>query len=104
MWYKIPGQPNYEASDSGFIRRKDTKYVLKGTLVNGYRMVNLSHSGISKAHMVHSLVKRACHGSPQVVVHHKDGNKLNNHISNLEYEINAHHVSKHTSKGGAKCQ
>ena len=100
MWWKeIPNQPNYEASDTGLIRNKKTKRILKpGKSSSGHLRVMLSHNGIQKGYSVQSLIKRTFHGEPDVVVHHIDENKTNNHIDNLEYKFNAQHVSDHMRK------
>ena len=98
-WQDIPGQPNYQASESGLVRRKETKRILKNTKIHtGYLMIRLSHNGIGKTHSVHSLIKKTFHNDPQVVIHHVDGDKANNHIDNLEYKLNAPHISEHSKK------
>lgn len=53
----------------------------------GYMVVNLSKDGITKQRYIHDLVARAFLGEKgkSMTINHKDGNKLNNHISNLEY-------------------
>ena len=64
----------------------------------GYYVVNLSDGKNSKQHYVHFLVAQAFIGerNGRLTINHKDGNKLNNHISNLEYcsyaENNRHAV------------
>ena len=56
--------------------------------VHGYYMVNLCKNGIQKTHKIHQLVAvtfldHDINGMKSVV-NHKDFNKLNNHVSNLE--------------------
>jgi len=73
----------------------------------GYFTVSLSVNGKPKKHYIHKLV--AIHflevTSDEFVVNHKDGDKLNNHISNLECisrKENAVHWARdnHWSKNG----
>ena len=56
------------------------------TRKNGYCTVKLSNNGISKEYKVHRLVTNAFIDNPNNLpcVNHKDENKTNNHISNLE--------------------
>lgn len=65
---------------------------------NGYYVVNLNKNGKYHQRYVHSLVAEAFFGERpnRYTVNHIDGNKLNNHISNLDYctylENNKHAV------------
>jgi hypothetical protein len=74
--------------------RQLTNYKAK----TGYYVVNLSNGKKSIQHYVHFLVAQAFIGNRngRLTINHKDGNKLNNHISNLEYctyaENNRHAV------------
>lgn len=54
---------------------------------DGYYKVNLSKQGKKKRFFVHRLVATAFIGNPEElpVVNHKDGNKKNNFVSNLEW-------------------
>lgn len=100
-WKTVNGYPNYEVSIDGRIRKKavQIKY-LNGSVANykekllipdvirgGYLRVTLSQFNEQKRFMVHRLV--AEHFLPLRAsrnnVNHKDGNKRNNHVSNLEW-------------------
>ncbi len=71
---------------------------------SGYYVVNLSDGKKSKQHYVHFLVAQAFLGVRQgrLTINHKDGNKLNNNVSNLEYctyaENNRHAVEMGLNK------
>jgi hypothetical protein len=71
---------------------------------NGYYVVNLSDGKELKQHYVHFLVAQAFLGVRQgrLTINHKDGNKLNNNVSNLEYctyaENNRHAVQTGLNK------
>lgn len=72
----------------------------------GYNRCDLRINGISKSFYLHRLIALAfipqINGKPHV--NHKDGNKLNNHVSNLEWctpqENNEHGVSLGLLKRG----
>ena len=99
---------HYEASADGIIRsvdrvvlRSDGKplrvigRVLRTTVSNrGYERTSIVTDGKARRAGVHQLVAEAWLPKPprkigshrgKFVVNHKDGNKLNNHVSNLEY-------------------
>lgn len=51
---------------------------------NGYPDIGLSLNGEIRTFRVHRLVADVYLGESKMIVNHKDGNKLNNHYSNLE--------------------
>lgn len=85
-WKEIPGL-NYEASEEGMIRHKKNKVVLKVFEVRHYQRVTLSYPPKIKQESVHRLIALAFVANPEnkPFVNHKDGNKLNNKASNLEW-------------------
>lgn len=90
IWKDIVGYKfNYEISNTGKIRNKNTFKILKPQFgENGYLHVRLSNNGIVKIYNLHRLVIR--HFSPidndiDMQVNHKDGDKTNNCIDNLEW-------------------
>ena len=95
IWKAIPSfEGLYEVSNTGKVRRAcETKEKKKGELLVqtteklGYMIVTLFNKskGTKKHHKVHRLVMLAFIGSSDQDVNHKDGNKTNNHLSNLEY-------------------
>ena len=79
---------HYEVSSNGKVRNKRTGYILKNSVNNiGYEQVVLSEYGFSKNIKVHRLVAEAflknIHNKP--CIDHIDGNKLNNHASNIRF-------------------
>lgn len=97
---------NYEISDTGIIRRIDTKQIIKPQEdKDGYLSISLWQSGECKRHRVHRLVLETFIGSPtgdKNEVHHKDNNRQNNSIENLEWvtrQENDSHVQHPINKG-----
>ena len=80
--------PNYSVSEDGEIRNSKGK-IIKGEISNnGYRRVSLSNDDIKHKKMsVHRLVAETYipnpHNYPEV--NHKNENKLDNRVSNLEW-------------------
>ncbi len=77
----------YLISDNGEIKNIKTNKNLKGTIRNGYKMVKLTIEGNKKDYLVHRLVAITFLDNPFNLpqVNHKDKDKLNNSISNLEW-------------------
>lgn len=114
-WVEIPGWPRYEVSEHGHIRSKDMVVGAKGdkTAVrkgrvlaparksNGYLAVTLTN-GVARPQIgVHRIVARAFIGECPVGLHvlHADGDKSNNHYSNLRYGTPAENVADTRSHG-----
>lgn len=102
MWKDIEFNTNYEVSDTGIVRRKNNKNVLKGCITSGYRSVKLTFENSRQLRFyVHRLV--AMHFIPnsdknKTFVNHKNGDKLDNKVENLEWvtprENNLHYYQK----------
>lgn len=78
----------YEISDCGNVKNSKTGRILKQYPKGaGYLMVALCKNGKTKWVLVHRLVAEHFIHNPDNLseVNHKDENKLNNHVSNLEY-------------------
>lgn len=77
--------------------------VLKnGKSINGYHHVTLRRDNKGHTSRVHLLVAEAFLGTkpPGYVIHHKDGNKINNCAGNLEFvTLTANTRMYHESKG-----
>lgn len=77
----------WSINEQGQVRNDETGHFLKGTILNTYRYINFRWNGKSKNRAVHRLVAEAFLPNPKnlPVVHHKDSNRLNNNLSNLEW-------------------
>lgn len=96
IWKSIP-KTNYEVSNEGNVRNKGTKQILRPTAVTGYNRVCLH----KKMYLNSRLVSHAFIPNPNnyKIVNHKDGNKTNNHIDNLEWSTQKQNV-QHSVKTG----
>lgn len=81
----------YKVSNIGNVWSLWKNDFLKLSINNGYKVVGLGYNKISNMHKVHRLVAQAFIENPKSLeeVNHKDGNKLNNCVSNLEWVTSA---------------
>lgn len=114
-WKDIPNYPPYQISSFGRVRalpysRKrgkkitiDSGRILKQFPNKNWAYLYIMLSRYKKGFRVHRLVAQAFIPNPQnkAEVNHKDGNKLNNHISNLEWNT-ASENSYHAYSTGLK--
>jgi hypothetical protein len=85
---QIENYENYYIFSNGNIYNTKSKILLKHFQKrDGYMSVGLSKDGVCKLYLVHVLVAKSFIKNPEnkKVVNHKDGNKTNNDISNLEW-------------------
>lgn len=87
----------YEVSNCGDIRNSKThKIRRKNILQTGYYFVNGSIGSRENkiTFRIHKAVAESFIDNPDnlPMVNHKDGNKLNNHVSNLEWCTNAENI------------
>lgn len=86
MWKTIQYEQNYEVNTEGQVRNKESGQIKSLRYSSkGYARVTLYPSG--KTYSVHRLVAEAFLPNPDDLpsVNHKDGNKRNNKITNLEW-------------------
>lgn len=87
--YYYEGQEtDYSVSEEGKVRNDKTGKELKGTIhSNEYQRVILTINGKFKSILVHRMVAETFLPNPDnlPVVHHKDRNKINNHLDNLQW-------------------
>jgi hypothetical protein len=89
QFFTIPFSTNYEISKLGNVRNRFTKQVLKPQIgTTGYYGVNIKNSnGKFRMMKIHRIMALTFLDNPEEkrTVNHKDGNKLNNKLSNLEW-------------------
>jgi len=101
FWRKVPGYPNYQVSQDGQVRSLTrNKLLAQAKNKRGYRLVNLYRDGRPRNFLVHRLVASAFIAViPEGwEVNHKDGDKNNNAVDNLEIvtpEQNRLHAKRH---------
>lgn len=90
IWKTIQCEPLYEVSNYGEVRHKKRKHILKPKkTIWGYYRVCLSRPGTKngKWYSLHRLVAITFIPNPNSLpqVNHRDGDKTNNNVSNLEW-------------------
>lgn len=94
----IIGHSNYLISIDGRVYNKSRQRFLFPQSVDGYFQIRIQN----KSYRVHTLVINNFSNEIQSeVVNHKDGNKQNNHIDNLEYSTQSEN-SQHAYKTGLR--
>ena len=89
-WRFIEANSDYMISDHGRILsfKGKSKLIISSTITaKGYEYVAIRQKGIYVGYTVHRLVATAFIPNPKRLpqVNHLDGNKLNNHVANLEW-------------------
>ena len=98
MRKQINDYDNYYIYDNGDVLNTTTNKILRGSISeHGYKYYRLSKNNQKKMYYAHRLVAEYFLDNPNnlPVVNHKDGNKLNNNVDNLEwtsYSENAEHA------------
>lgn len=101
----VSGAPHYMVSDLGDVLRVNPVRRLKPWRSgNGYRYVTIRKDGKETKLAVHRMVAFAFLGPPRgngemIVVNHKDGNRDNNTVGNLEYMTRAENLD-HAMRSG----
>jgi hypothetical protein len=96
MKKKITNYENYNIYDNGDVENVLTHKILQGSISeNGYKYYRLSKDNAKHKFYAHRLVAEAFIPNPNglPVVNHKDGNKLNNCVDNLEWISYSDNVS-----------
>lgn len=96
-WKFIEGfDGHYQISDKGRVKRTETGAILKPSVsTNGYLFVNPYKNGKNYPKNIHRLVAEAFLPNPHnfTEVNHKDEDKTNNDISNLEWCDRSHNIN-----------
>lgn len=98
IWKNIKGYEGiYQISNLGNVRNllSYERKNLKGEITEkGYIRVSLHKNGFRKVFRVHRLVAQAFIPNPlnKPQINHKDGNKLNNCVDNLEWATNKENI------------
>ena len=103
-WRNIEGYEGlYQVSNYGRVKSLKNNLILKQRVCKGYLYVGIYLYGKVKMKRVHRLVAQAFASNPEnkPQVNHKDCNKLNNCVNNLEYMTSSENI-KHAFKMGVK--
>ena len=108
IWKTIEGTGGiYEVSNTGKVRCTNykmtgkTKELTAGEKAGGYLQLRVKIDGKLKTVVVHRLVAEAFIPNPEnkPEVNHKDGNKKNNHIDNLEWATRSENIQHAVTAG-----
>ena len=92
---QIENYETYYIFKNGNVYNTKTKILLKPfKKADGYMSISLSKNGKSKLFLLHVLVAKAFiyNKENKPIINHKDGNKTNNDISNLEWVTESENV------------
>ncbi len=88
-WRTVSRYPQYEVSNDGEVRHIGKDVRKQTTMKNGYNYISMwiAETRKTKVLPVHRLVAEAFHDNPQGkrCINHKDGNKQNNSVENIEW-------------------
>jgi len=93
MWTTIKDHERYDVNEFGEVRNRRTGHILKSHSDNdrGYLRVSLTNGKTKK---IHRIVAENLIPNPhnKRTVNHRDGNKLNNHVNNLEWMTDSENI------------
>lgn len=92
----------YKVNSDGFVIGKRGNVMIGCTDKCGYKEVNMVSNGKTINMLVHRIVLssfRPCDGMEKLDVNHKDGNKSNNKLENLEWCTRSENIN-HSYKNG----
>lgn len=102
MWYELKENNNYLINTNGDIKSKKTNKILTpGKTTNGYYTVCLTKNGKCKSYYIHRLVANNLISNEKGYkeINHKDGNKQNNRVDNLEWCDRSYNLKHAYDKG-----
>lgn len=86
IWKPYPEDSRYLVSNTGFVKGPKG-HILKGSINNGYYRIGIYNGSNKKYEFIHRIVAKTFIPNPENKpnVNHKDGNRLNNCVDNLEW-------------------
>jgi len=103
-WFEIPTYDGrYMITKDGRIKSK-FKELKQVKRKDGYKRISLTKNGKRKNYLVHRVIAMTFipNSIRKKEVNHKDGNKRNNHVSNLEWCTREENI-RHASSKGLMC-
>ena len=101
VWRVSDVVPTLEVSNFGCVRYLESKLPKRKNLKDtGYEFICMSINKTSKAWYVHRLIASAFFGQSNLRVNHKDGNRANNSLDNLEYVTDRENVIHSKGRAG----
>lgn len=100
-WMLIKDYPYYSISTHGRVKSKKNGGLIRKIWKGEYYSVSLFKDGERRTHMIHRLMAEAFIPNPEnkMDVNHKDGNKYNNDLANLEWATRSENM-KHAFENG----
>jgi hypothetical protein len=100
-WKNIPGTIYKVSSDGRIVNTKTNRVLSQRISKQGYYHVSFYVNGLLKTFRAHIIVSKAFIENPSFKkeVNHKDGNKLNNSVENLEW-VTSRENKIHAVKNG----
>jgi hypothetical protein len=87
IWVAVPGWKNYQVSNTGKVKNIKFNRILKQFSDGHYLQTSFSQNNRRDVKRVHITVALSFINNSKNLpyINHKDGNKLNNHVDNLEW-------------------
>lgn len=103
VFLPIPGFDGYQVSNFGRFKKSSGKDVLPQKTSNGYLRFSATISGKRVFRLVHRIVAEVFIGPINgMEINHKDFDKKNNHVSNLEIVTHAENQAHYKGSNSAK--
>lgn len=96
-WEILKENDNYMINKKGEVKSRKTNKILKPVKIkNGYYTYNLCRNGKQKTYLAHRLVANNFIPNTEGYneINHKDGDKSNNNVNNLEWCSRSHNLKE----------